>query len=198
MRLALSIGGAFLLLLGASRPDAGVRPDFKFTSDPSGGWKVDCIESRTPCIVHVDGGPPYKCPAGSICALFPGAGAPSECPEAELRKDAEAPVRFDDVDGLHRSFLTYGGCDPTKYVDLAESYADRIPKFLVEHWSDLERLDIRCGAEPRFRQFVLRSIDASGDATALTRLRTLSSSCEGKTKAFCEDIHRRAVTALAD
>lgn len=37
-------------------------------------------------------------------------------------------MRFVDVEGLHRSFLTYGSCDPKKYVELAESYADRIPK----------------------------------------------------------------------
>src|SRR5262249_50065190 len=50
------------------------------------------------------------------------------CPKAELRRDWDAPLRFVDVDGLHGSFLKYGSCDPKTYVELAESYSDRIPK----------------------------------------------------------------------
>src|SRR5262249_48680483 len=119
------------------------------------------------------------------------------CPEAELRT-SDAPVQFVDVDGLHRSYLAYGGCDPKGYVDLAEDYADRIPKFLVERWSDLEALDTLCRKNPKFRRWVLRFIDASGDYTALTRLAALSAPCEGKTKLLCEDIHRQAVAALRE
>lgn len=132
----------------------------------------------------------------SLCSATTSARA--TCPEATLRSDPDAAVRFADVNGFHRSFLTYGGCDPRKYVDLAESYADRIPKFLVERWSELERLDAICRADPGFRRFVLRFIDASGDYDALTQLAALSASCEGKTKAFCQDIHRRAADALRD
>ena len=198
MRPALSIGGVFLLLLGASRPDAGVRSDFDFTTYTSGGWKVDCSKSRATCIVHVDGGQPYKCPGGATCALFPGARAPSECPEAELRKDPDAAVRFVDLDGLHRSYLEFGGCPKKVYVDLAESYADRIPKVLVDHWSELEGLDIQCRKDPKFRRFVLGFIDGSGDSTALAHLATLSASCEGKAKGLCQDIHRQAVEALEE
>ena len=98
--------------------------------------------------------------------------------ECFIRPRPAGPLRFADVDGLHRSFLSYGGCDLKKYVELAESYADRIPKVLVERWSELARLDATCRAEPGFRRFVLRSIDASGDYNALTQLGALSASCE--------------------
>ena len=85
----------------------------------------------------------------ALLALNPATtSAQAICPEAALRKDPAAPLRFADVDGLHRSFLSYGGCDLKKYVELAESYADRIPKVLVERWSELERLDATCRAEP--------------------------------------------------
>ena len=136
--------------------------------------------------------------------LIAGALSPSSvwalpaCPEAELRRDPEAPVRFVDVDGLHRSFLAYGNCDPKRYVDLAESYADRIPKVLVARWSELEHLDASCRSDHRFRRFVLRFIDASGDFTALTQLAALSASCEGKAKLLCQDIHRQASEALRE
>jgi hypothetical protein len=130
----------------------------------------------------------------ALCSATAGA----KCPEAALLKDAEAPFRFFDVDGLHRSFLTYGDCDPKKYVELAESYADRIPKLLVERWSELERLDAICRAEPRFRRFVLRSIDPTGDYGSLTRLAALSASCEGRTKGLCQDIHRQTTEALRE
>jgi len=120
------------------------------------------------------------------------------CPKAELRRDWDAPLRFVDVDGLHGSFLKYGSCDPKTYVELAESYSDRIPKFLVERWSELERLDVLCRKNPKFRRWVLGFIDAAGDYSALEHLAALSAPCEGKTKLLCEDIHRQAVAALRE
>ncbi|HZW90030.1 MAG TPA: hypothetical protein VFF12_13190 [Myxococcaceae bacterium] len=127
------------------------------------------------------------------------ASAAGTCPEAELRQDADVPVQFNDLDGLHRSYLRFGkNCPRTVYVDLAENYADRIPKVLVERWSDLERLDVLCRKEPKFRRFILTSIDATGNYNALTRLAALSAPCEGKTKLLCEDIHRQAVAALRE
>jgi len=69
VRTALGIG-AFLVLLAGGRPDAGVPSGY--TALDSGGWMVDCSKSRARCIVHVDGGPPFECPPGHICARFPG------------------------------------------------------------------------------------------------------------------------------
>ena len=92
------------------------------------------------------------------------------------------PVRFVDLDGLYRSSLKFGGCPSTVYVELAESYADRVPKVLVERWSELERLDMRCRKDPRLQRFVLGFIDATGDYDALSRLASLSAACERNAK----------------
>jgi hypothetical protein len=124
--------------------------------------------------------------------------AAATCPEAELRKDPEAPVRFGDLDGLRRSYLKFGGCAKKVHVELAESYADRIPRVLVERWSELDRLDSQCRADPQFRRFVLGFIDGSGDSTALANLARLSASYEGRARGLCQDIHRQAVAALRE
>ena len=131
-----------------------------------------------------------------FCPAAAAAGA--TCPEAELRKDPDPPVRFVDLDGLHRSYLKFGGCRSDVYVDLARATPTAFRKVLVERWSELERLDMRCRKDPRFRRFVLGFIDATGDGDALARLARLSASCERKAKALCQDVHRRAVEALRE
>jgi hypothetical protein len=121
--------------------------------------------------------------------------AASTCEEV-LKSDPGAPVRFRDWTELYASFRKFGACDTGG--DISENCSDRIPKLLGERWAELESLETLCGKHSRFRRFILRHINASGDSDALHPLARASVRCPERARSLCEAIHRQATVALAE
>jgi hypothetical protein len=71
-------------------------------------------------------------------------------------------------DALYKSYSLYQKCDDGA---IAEGYSESVARVLVDHWNTLPQLVELAKKEPKFLHFVLRHVDATGDAKDLERIK---------------------------
>jgi hypothetical protein len=99
-------------------------------------------------------------------------------------------------DALYRSYKLYQQCDDG---GLAEGYSEAVVRILADHWNTLSRLVTLSRRDARFRQFVLRHVDATTNPDDLKKIRiNASSQCPPRLSAICADLAKEADAALKE
>ncbi|HVZ23876.1 MAG TPA: hypothetical protein VG871_22535, partial [Vicinamibacterales bacterium] len=117
------------------------------------------------------------------------------CSKAQAGAAEEGIARLRTWSDLHTAFRTFQACDDGA---IAEGWSEFTVRTLATHWNtviDLQRLTT---GDIRFHRFVLRHIDATGDAGDLRRIAINAGDyCPRAAKDLCRDIADAARQALA-
>jgi hypothetical protein len=124
------------------------------------------------------------------------------CPQQHPCTDAEAlraDTKLDTLrnwDSLYRSYKLYRQCDDGA---IGEGYSESVVRILADHWNTLSRLVTLSRRDPRFRQFVLRHVDATTNPDDLKKIRiNASTQCQPGLSAICADLAKRADAAIKE
>jgi hypothetical protein len=97
---------------------------------------------------------------------------------------------------LRRWFTGYADCDDG---GLAEGVSDDVAIYLARKWRDLPKLEYEIKREPRFREFVLRHIDATAGMDDLEAAKkNATQKCPARSSVLCAAIVTRAQSALEE
>jgi hypothetical protein len=97
---------------------------------------------------------------------------------------------------LRRWFTSYADCDDG---DLAEGVSDDVAVYLAKKWRDLPKLEREIKREPRFREFVLRHIDATADTDDIEAVKeNATRRCPARSSDLCAAIAAAAQSALEE
>jgi len=81
----------------------------------------------------------------------------------------------------------------------AEGYSDVIVRAFAKRWTDVAHLQTLAVADPGFRAFVLRHIDATGDPDELREtLQNATTRCPAGVDALCKDVAANAAGAIRE
>jgi hypothetical protein len=95
---------------------------------------------------------------------------------------------------LRRWSTSYADCDDG---GLAEGVSDDVAIYLARKWRDLPKLEHEIKREPRFREFVLRHIDATAHTDDLEAVKeNATQRCPARSSALCAAIASAAQNAL--
>jgi hypothetical protein len=99
-------------------------------------------------------------------------------------------------DGLYRSYGLYRSCDDGA---VGEGYSESVARILADHWGTLPRLADLGKKDGRFRQFVLRHVDASLDMKDIEEIKTRArTQCPRRLGTLCHELANEADAALKE
>jgi hypothetical protein len=103
---------------------------------------------------------------------------------------------LNDWDQLYRSYKNFAHCDDG-YI--AEGYSEGVSKLLANGWTQFGRLFALTNTDKRFRQFVLKHIDATLSGDDLLKIAdNARSRCPARARNLCRSINETAAAALKE
>ena len=110
--------------------------------------------------------------------------------QAETEEDASLRTWAD----LRHAYEAYDrGCDDGV---VAEHLSDFVARSLANHWGELPELKRLVSADPNFRSYVLKHIDATDDENDLIRVaKNAKIRCPSDSRHLCAEIEHAALTA---
>lgn len=128
-----------------------------------------------------------------VLTLLPvGAGAEERCNDTADRLLFKTRSWAD----LRKWFTSYADCDDG---GLAEGLDDIVAVFLASEWRNLPKLEREIQKEPRFREFVLRHVNATANSDDLEAARkNATQRCPARSSALCAAIASKAQSALEE
>ena len=118
------------------------------------------------------------------------------CTDAEARTAEAQADTLRNWDSLYRSYKLYRQCDDGA---IGEGCSESVVRILADHWSTLSRLVTLSRRDPRFRQFVLRHVDATTNPDDLKKISiNASTQCPLRLSALCADLAKQADAAIKE
>ena len=136
---------------------------------------------------------------GVLVALWSGlavASADRGCSDTMLKAAEGAVDHVKSWRDVYYLYAKYAPCD--KGGDFAEGLSNDVVHLLATQWSELRELNHLVSKHARFRQFVLRHIDATADSKDLATIVELSASNCSIPASLCGAIHHDAQRALVE
>ena len=139
--------------------------------------------------------------AGPLAALLalvlvPGRAQHRTCSNDDAAAAEKVAVSLASWTAVYDAYRRYGHCDDGA---VAEGFAGSVVKLLAARWDQFEALHGLTLADPRFREFVMNHVYATGpEASLRTVIRNTTQRCRSEAKPLCRDRERAAQTSIRE